>query len=183
MNRCSIPEEETTNALRALYHPVASVNAPPPEGQDSRPYNSIVASVGITSADSRHVAQEHQDVVAVPTATISGKKKHGSAVAANSADIDGSTHSSNSRKKNLGMWGKVSKSNSINNSPSVDASGQHMQQASMAFEKCSDAKAEKTSHISSSDKGISLCTLHFFVLKCTFESYLLLSLGFFSRTS
>lgn len=155
MNRCSIPEEETTNALRALYHPVASVNAPPPEGQDSRPYNSIVASVGITSADSRHVAQEHQDV-AVPTATISGKKKHGSAVAANSADIDGSTHSSNSRKKNLGMWGKVSKSNSINNSPSVDASGQHMQQTSMAFEKCSDAKAEKTSHISSSDKGTNV---------------------------
>ncbi|KAH6813973.1 hypothetical protein C2S51_022991 [Perilla frutescens var. frutescens] len=155
MNRCSILEEETTNALRALYQPVASVHVPPPESQDIRPCSSIVASVGVTSADSRHLAQEHQDV-AVPTATTSGKKKNGSAMAANSVDIDGSTHSSNSRKKNLGMLGKVSKSNSINNSPSVDASGQHMQQANMAFEKCNDAKAEKISHISSYDKGMNV---------------------------
>lgn len=160
MNRCSIPEEETTNALRALYHPVAPVPVPPPEGQDIRPNNCVMASAGMTSADSRPLAQEHQDL-AVPTAPVSGKKKHGSAVAANSADIDGPTNSSSSRKKNLGILGKITKMNCANNSPSVDASGQHMRQASVALEKCNDAKAEKISQVSSSDKGIS------------FESYLL----------
>ncbi|KAL1542662.1 cysteine-tryptophan domain-containing zinc finger protein 7-like isoform X3 [Salvia divinorum] len=155
MNRCSIPEEETTNALRALYHPVASAPVPPSEGQDIRPNNSFTAMAGMTSAEPRPPAQEHQNV-AVPTAPNSGKKKHGSAVAANSADIDGSTNSSNSRKKNLGMLGKVTKMNSASNSPSVDASGQHMQQASMVLEKCSDAKAEKLSQVSSSDKGTSV---------------------------
>ncbi|KAG6417841.1 hypothetical protein SASPL_120036 [Salvia splendens] len=153
MNRCIIPEEETTNALRALYHPVASVPVPPPEGQGIRPNNAIMASVGITSADSRPLAQEHLDA-AVPTAPNSGKKKHGSAVAANSVDIDGSTNSSNSRKKN--MLGKITKLNSANNSSSIDASGQHMRQGSMALEKCSDAKAEKISQVSSSDKGTSV---------------------------
>ncbi|XP_042034844.1 cysteine-tryptophan domain-containing zinc finger protein 3-like isoform X2 [Salvia splendens] len=152
MNRCSIPEEETTNALRALYHPVASAPVPPSEGQDIRPYNSFTAMVGMTSAEPRSPAQERQDV-AVPTAPNSWKKKHGSAVAANSADIDGSTNSSNSRKKNLGMLGKVTKMNSACNSPSVDGSGQHMR---MVLEKCRDAKAEKLSQVSSSDKGTSV---------------------------
>ncbi|XP_047977266.1 cysteine-tryptophan domain-containing zinc finger protein 3-like isoform X2 [Salvia hispanica] len=155
MNRCSIPEEETTNALRALYHPVASAPVPPSEGQDIRPNNSFMAMAGMNSAEPRPLAQEHQDV-AVPTAPNSWKKKHGSAVAANSADIDGSTNSSNSRKKNLGMLGKVIKMNSASNSPSVDESGQHMRQASMVLEKCRDAKAEKLSQVSSSDKGTNV---------------------------
>lgn len=165
MNRCNIPEEETTNALRALYHPVASVHVPPTEVQDIQPYNSTVTSVGMTSADSRNPAHEYQDV-ALHTSTISGKKKYGSAMAANSADVDGPTNSSNSRKKNLGMLEKISKMNSVKNSPSGDASGQL---------KCNDAKAEKVSQVSSSDKGIyvlcSLCFLHFFVVTCTFELY------------
>lgn len=161
MNRCRIPEDETTNALRALYHPVAPVPTPASERQDIRPNNPVVTSVGMTSVDARHPAQEHQNI-AVPTATISGKKKHGSAKAANSADLDGSTHSSNSRKRNLGTSGKISKLNSGNNSPSVDASGyQHMRQSSMASEKYNDAKTDKISLVSCSDKGISLCTLHF----------------------
>ncbi|XP_042061751.1 cysteine-tryptophan domain-containing zinc finger protein 7-like isoform X2 [Salvia splendens] len=155
MNRCSIPEEETTNALRALYHPVTSAPVPPSEGQDIRPNNSFMAMAGMNSAEPRPLAQEHHDV-AVPTAPNSWKKKHGSAVAANSADIDGSTNSSNSRKKNLGMLGKVTKMNSTSNSPSVDESGQHMRQASMVLEKCRDAKAEKLSQVRSSDKGTNV---------------------------
>lgn len=153
MNRCSIPEEETTNALRALYHPVAPVNVPPTDVQGIQPYSSTVTSAGMASADSRHPAQEHQDV-ALPTSTISGKKKHGSAMAANSTDLDGPTNSSNSRKKNLGMLEKISKMNSVKNPPSGDASGQL---------KSTDAKAEKMSLVSSSDRGIyielcSFCT-------------------------
>lgn len=165
MNRCSIPEEETTNALRALYHPVAPVNVPPTDVQDIQPYNSTVTSVGMTSADSRHPAPEHQDF-SLPTSTISGKKKHGSAMAANSMDLDGPTNSSNSRKKNLGMLEKISKMNTVKNSPSGDAPGQL---------KSNDAKAEKMSQIGSSDKGIyiALCFLHFSVVKCTYGSYLL----------
>lgn len=156
MNRCIVPEEETTNALRALYHPVGSVTAPASGNQNIHPYNSVVTSVGMTSVDARRPAQEHQNLAA-PTA--SGKKKHGSAKAANSADLDGSTHSSNSRKK--GTSGKVSKLNSRGNSPSVDAIGyEHIRKSSMA-EKCNDAETEKMSLASNFDKGMLICILHF----------------------
>ncbi|KAL8530864.1 hypothetical protein ACS0TY_007769 [Phlomoides rotata] len=153
MNRCIVPEEETTNALRALYHPVGSVPAPASGNQTIPPYNSAVASVGMTSVDARRPAQEHQNLAA-PTA--SGKKKHGSAKAANSADLDGSTHSSNSRKKNLGTSGKIRKLNSKDNLPSVDAFGyEHMRKSSMA-EKCNGAETEKMSLVSYPDKGTSV---------------------------
>ncbi|KAI3449522.1 hypothetical protein Pfo_006187 [Paulownia fortunei] len=146
MNRCSVPEEETTNALRALYHPAASVAAPASESQHIRLNNSVVTSA---SLDATYPGQEHQNI-AVQTATISGKKKHGSTKAANSTDLDGSTHSSNSRKKNLGTSGKISSLNSGNNSPSLDACGyQHMR--SIAVEKYNDTKKENYA-----DKGTNL---------------------------
>lgn len=162
MNRCIVPEEETTNALRALYHPVGSVAAPPSGNQNIHPYNSVVNSVGLASIDARRPAQKHQNLAAP---TSSGKKKHGSAKAANSADLDGSTHSSNSRKKNLGTSGKISKLNSRDNSPSVDAFGyDHMR-------KSSTAETEKMSLVSSSDKGILLYSTLQFIFTLSFLDF------------
>ncbi|KAK4418167.1 hypothetical protein Salat_2229400 [Sesamum alatum] len=156
MNRCSIPEEVTTNALRALYHPAASVPVPAAGNQQIQPNNSVVTSVGMASVDARYPDQEHQ-TIPVHTATISGKKKPGSMKAANSNDYDGSTQSSNSRKKNLATSGKISNLNSGNLSPSPDGwEYQHMRQSSSGLEKYNDIKKEKKSLVNSSDKGPSL---------------------------
>nr|AMP82926.1 type I inositol 1,4,5-trisphosphate 5-phosphatase 12 [Catalpa bungei] len=152
MNRCSIPEEVTTNALRALYHPAASL--PAPESQHVRLNSSVVTSAGMPSVAARYPVQEHQNI-AVQTPTISGKKKHGSTKAANSTDLDGSNHSSNSMKKENMASGKIS----INGtqSPSFDACGyQHMRQSSSAVEKYNDNRKEKTSLVNSSEKGTNL---------------------------
>ncbi|KAL0435848.1 UNVERIFIED_CONTAM: hypothetical protein Sradi_0292700 [Sesamum radiatum] len=155
MNRCSIPEEETTNALRALYHPAASVPAPASENQQIQPNYSVVTSVGMASVDARYPDQEHH-TVAAHTATISGKKKPGSMKAANSNDYDGSTQSSNSRKKNPATSGKLSNLNSGNLSPSPDGCEyQHMRESSSGLEKYNDIKKEKKSLVNSSDKGES----------------------------
>ncbi|KAG8389451.1 hypothetical protein BUALT_Bualt02G0230800 [Buddleja alternifolia] len=120
MNRCSIPEEVTTNALRALYHPAASVPATGSESQHTLLNNSVVTSVGVPS-------------------------------------VDGSIHSSNSRKKNIPTSGKNSNLNSGIHSPSPDASGyQHMRHSSSAVEKFNHTKKDKESLAISSDKGTSL---------------------------
>ncbi|KAL0389604.1 UNVERIFIED_CONTAM: hypothetical protein Scaly_0317500 [Sesamum calycinum] len=156
MNRCNISEEETTNALRALYHPAASVPAPASENQQIQPNNGVVTSVGMASVDARYPDQEHQ-TVAAHTPTISVKKKPGSMKAANSNDYDGSTQSSNSRKKNLATSGKISNLNSGNLSPSPDGCEyQHMRQSSSGLEKYNDIKKRKKSLVNSSDKGTSL---------------------------
>ncbi|KZV32370.1 hypothetical protein F511_03653 [Dorcoceras hygrometricum] len=48
MNRCSIPEEETTSALRALYQPAAdSILAPSSERRHNQLHNSMSATVGV----------------------------------------------------------------------------------------------------------------------------------------
>ncbi|EYU29861.1 hypothetical protein MIMGU_mgv1a025894mg, partial [Erythranthe guttata] len=79
------------------------------------------------------------------------KKKHVSAKAANSTDLDGSAQSSNSQKKNLGA------SVIIGNSSSPDPSGhQHVRQSSIADEKYNDIKREKISVVNSSEKGTNL---------------------------
>ncbi|KAL6500366.1 hypothetical protein OROHE_025732 [Orobanche hederae] len=143
MNRCNIPQEETTNALRALYHPAASVPGPTSETQHSQQ---------IALIDARHPVQENQHI-ALQTSSTSENRKHGSTKAANSNDLDGSTNSSNSRKKSLGTSAKLSNF-SGKNSPSLDASGhQHMRLSSTAVEKCSVTKQEKSSLANSLDKA------------------------------
>ncbi|KAL6505007.1 hypothetical protein OROGR_024824 [Orobanche gracilis] len=143
MNRCNIPQEETTNALRALYHPAASVPGPTSETQHSQQ---------IALIDARHPVQENQHI-ALQTSSTSGNRKRGSTKAANSNDLDGSTNSSNSRKKSLGTSAKLSNF-SGKNSPSLDASGhQHMRLPSTAVEKSSDTKQEKSSLPNSFDKA------------------------------
>ncbi|KAL3849783.1 hypothetical protein ACJIZ3_011665 [Penstemon smallii] len=106
MNRCNIPEDVTNNAIRALYPPAALVPAPTSEIQHNQLNNSILNSVGVSSVDARYPGQEHQNID-IRTATINGKKKHESTNAANSTDLDGSTHSK-SRKKNISASGKES---------------------------------------------------------------------------
>lgn len=152
MNRCNVPEEVTTNTLRALYQPAASVPAPASESQHVQLNNSDVTSAGVTSVDARYPGQEHQNV-SVQNAIASGKKKYGP-----TADLDGSAHSSNSQKKGLGTSGKISG----NKSPSPDASAyQHLRQSSIADEKYNDTRKEQISVVYCSDKGISLSTPRF----------------------
>ncbi|KAI3460828.1 hypothetical protein Pfo_017491 [Paulownia fortunei] len=156
LNSCSVPDEETTNALRALYHPAASVPAPASESQHNRLNNSVVTSLGVPSVDAGHPGEEHQNI-AVQTVTISGKEKHGSAHAAKSTDFYGSTLS-NSWKKNPPTSGKNSHLHRANHSPSVDACGYPlMRQSSSAVEKHNDHKKDdEVSLINFSDKGTNL---------------------------
>ncbi|KAL7112677.1 hypothetical protein ACP275_04G017500 [Erythranthe tilingii] len=147
MNRCNVPEELTTNTLRAIYHPAPSVPAIAPESQHIRLNNSDVTSAGMTSVDA----------ISVQNVTTSAKKKQVSAKAANSTDLDGSAQSSNSQKKNLGASVIIGNLNSGNNSSSPDPTGhQHVRQSSIADEKYNDIKREKISVVNSSEKGTNL---------------------------
>lgn len=153
MNRCSIPEDVTTNALRALYHPAAPVPMGASENQQDGLRISIPASVGVATVDAKN-GQVHQKV-ANQTAKISRKKKHGSTSATYSTDIDGSTHSSNSRKKNLPSSVKNSKLNRGSRSPIVDTSGylQTGQTNGDINNSYDSRKNGKVSLVNSSDKG------------------------------
>ncbi|GER24751.1 CW-type Zinc Finger [Striga asiatica] len=141
MNRCSVPQEETTNALRTLYNPAALIPGPTSESQHSQlNNNSAVNSMQMGKADARYPVQENQNR-ASQTMILNGKKKHGTVKAASSNNLDGSTYSSNSRKKGLGTSSKASKLNSGKNSP---------------VEKYGDHKKEKPSLSNSSDRGTNL---------------------------
>ncbi|KAL3647989.1 hypothetical protein CASFOL_008957 [Castilleja foliolosa] len=162
-NRCSVPQEETTNALRALYHPGTLVPGPISENlqhsqlNNNNNTNSVVNPERTVLVDARCPVQENQNN-GLQTPTFSGKKKHGSTKASNSTDHDGSTNSSNSRRKSFGTSGnKSSNMKTGKNSPSLDAIGhQHIRQSSSAVEKCSDPKKERLSLSNSSDRDVSL---------------------------
>ncbi|XP_051118486.1 cysteine-tryptophan domain-containing zinc finger protein 3-like [Andrographis paniculata] len=142
MNRCSIPEEETTNALMALYNPAAPFPARASENQDIWVNNPVGTSVGMTSVDASYPDYGHQ------TMTLSGKKRNETMKASDKTDLDGSTKPSNLRKKNLGASGRTRNLSSKSRSPSLDSRGyQHMPQSASTFEKYNDVKKEKTSHV------------------------------------
>ncbi|KAL3644796.1 hypothetical protein CASFOL_009976 [Castilleja foliolosa] len=162
MNRCSVPQEETTNALRALCHPTTLVPGSTSKNQQHSQLNNnnnnyVLNPAQMASVDARYPSQENQNNV-LQTPTTSGKKKNGSTKASNSTDHDGSTISSNSRRKSLGTSGnKSSNMNSGKNSPSLDAIGhQHIRQSSSAVEKYGNQKKERLSLSNSSDKGVNL---------------------------
>ncbi|CAA0832044.1 CW-type Zinc Finger [Striga hermonthica] len=143
MNRCNVPQEETTNALRALYNPSASIPGLSSKTQSCQlnNNNSAVSSMQMATADASYPAQENQSFA-------SGKKKYGSMKVENLNDLDGSTNSSHSRKKGLGTSGKTSNLNIGNNSPS--------RKSVFLVEKYSDHKEEKQPLSNSSDRGTNL---------------------------
>ncbi|CAA0832043.1 CW-type Zinc Finger [Striga hermonthica] len=144
MNRCSIPQEVTTNALRALYHPTASVPGLTSETQHSQlNSNSAVNYAQMASADASYPGLENQNPVS-QIAPFSGKKKHGLAKAVLLNDVDCS-NSSSSFKKSLGTSAITSSMNSRKNLPS--------RKSGFAVEKYSDHMKEKPSLSNSSDKG------------------------------
>ncbi|XP_073066149.1 cysteine-tryptophan domain-containing zinc finger protein 3-like isoform X1 [Primulina eburnea] len=116
MNRCSIPEEETTSALRALYQPAAdSIRASYSERQHNQLHNSISATVSIPLVDAGCPVREFQNIADLDE-TTGQKKKHRADHSSSLFDIDGSTHSANSRK-NLPSSSKNGTSNIENHSP------------------------------------------------------------------
>ncbi|XP_073314730.1 cysteine-tryptophan domain-containing zinc finger protein 3-like isoform X2 [Primulina huaijiensis] len=98
MNRCSIPEEETTSALRALYQPAAdSILAPYSERQHNQLHNSVSATLGVPLLDTGCPVREHQNIADL-NETTGQKKKHRADHSSSLFNSDGSTHSENSRK-------------------------------------------------------------------------------------
>ncbi|XP_073148943.1 cysteine-tryptophan domain-containing zinc finger protein 3-like isoform X2 [Henckelia pumila] len=120
MNRCSIPEEETTSAVRALYQPAAdSILAPYSERHHNQLHNSISAAVGVPLVDAGCPVREHQNIADL-NETTGQKKKHRADHSSSLFDIDGSTHSANSRK-NLPTSSKNGTNLKINNKLESDA--------------------------------------------------------------
>ncbi|XP_022899128.1 uncharacterized protein LOC111412429 isoform X2 [Olea europaea var. sylvestris] len=133
MNHCSIPEDVTTSALSALYHPVPA-SAPPsaPESQPNRLNNPTGISSGRSSIYASSSGQNIPNIVSQAT-IISKKKNNGLAYATNSTDLD--AHNSQSQKKNLQTPGNSSILDGAADFP-VDSCGQqYLCQSSSAFEK------------------------------------------------
>lgn len=91
MNRCSVSEEETTNALNALYQ----VPIPIPEVQTIQLAYTHGAAPGPTLVDGRHLGQNHQyhnfdDV------SGGGKKNHGTKPVSNAVGHSSFMNLSNS---------------------------------------------------------------------------------------
>ncbi|KAL2540516.1 CW-type domain-containing protein [Abeliophyllum distichum] len=149
MNRCSIPEEQTTKALRALYH-LAPTSAPAPASEsEHNPLNYPARTLlGVSSVDAKCISQDHKNIGSQDI--TSGKKNIGSMDVTNSTDLDDPTHFSDSQKKDI----KVSGRNGVNHSPSLDAYQQLRHSSSVVVEKLKDNKKEKKSSLGGhSDRG------------------------------
>ncbi|CAI9767879.1 unnamed protein product [Fraxinus pennsylvanica] len=149
MNHCSIPEEQTTKALRALYH-LAPTSTPAPASESQHnPLNYPARTLlGVSSADAKCLGEDQQNIAS--QGTVSGKKKHGSIDMTNSKDLDDPTHFLDSQKKDVKVPGK----NGANYSPSVDAYQHLRHSSSVVVEKRKDNKKEKKSSLEGhSDRG------------------------------
>ncbi|KAL2535317.1 CW-type Zinc Finger [Forsythia ovata] len=154
MNRCSIPEEVTTSALRALYHPVPA-SAPPsaPESQPNRLNCPAGISSGWSSIYASSPGQDCQNIVS-QAAIINRKKHRGSAGATNSTDLDRPTHNSQSQKKNLQTSGKSSILDGTDDLPVDSCRQQYSSQPSSDVEKNEDCKKENRISLDNcSDRG------------------------------
>lgn len=150
MNHCSIPEDVTTSALSALYHPVPA-SAPPsaPESQPNRLNNPTGISSGRSSIYASSSGQNIPNIVSQAT-IISKKKNNGLAYATNSTDLD--AHNSQSQKKNLQTPGNSSILDGAADFP-VDSCGQqYLCQSSSAFEK--NEEEDRVFLDNCSDRGI-----------------------------
>ncbi|XP_051142127.1 cysteine-tryptophan domain-containing zinc finger protein 3-like isoform X2 [Andrographis paniculata] len=136
MNRCSIPQDETTSAVRALYQSAASVP------------DTIVTSAGAVQIDGKSPCYEPLSA-AVQTAAIGGKKE-------NSADFDGPARSPNPSKKVLATSDKRSSWNSQNSSPALERSGDQQKAQLSAVPKYNDTKEEKISVTNGSDGNLKI---------------------------
>ncbi|CBI36808.3 unnamed protein product, partial [Vitis vinifera] len=96
MNRCSVSEEETTNALNALYQ----VPVPVPEVQTIQPVHTHGAASGATLADARNLGQNHQ-YHSFDAASSGGKTKHGTKPVSNVARHSSFMNLSNSSSDQL----------------------------------------------------------------------------------
>ncbi|CAI9785624.1 unnamed protein product [Fraxinus pennsylvanica] len=146
MNHCSIPEEVTTSALMALYHPVpASASPSVPDGQPNRFNYPAGISSGWSSIYASSPGQDCQN--------ISRKKPRGSADATNSTDLGCPAHNSQSQK-NLRTSSKRSILNGADDFP-VDSCGQkYLCQPIIAVEKNEHSKKENRVSLDNySDKG------------------------------
>ncbi|XP_022876551.1 uncharacterized protein LOC111394790 isoform X2 [Olea europaea var. sylvestris] len=149
MNHCSIPEDQTTKALRALYH-LAPTSGPAPASESQHnPLNYPARTLlGVSSADAKCLGDERQNICSQDR--VNGKKKHGSIDVKNSNDLDDPTHVSDSQKKDVKVPGKTG----ANYSPSVDAYQHLRHSSSVVVEKHKDDKKEKKSSLEGhSDRG------------------------------
>ncbi|KAL3531438.1 hypothetical protein ACH5RR_010760 [Cinchona calisaya] len=123
MNRCSVSEEETTNALRALYQVPASV-APLASAsgsqldQHTHPGRTLL---GVSQGDTRR-STEDRHISGLQTIATGGKKKCGSKDVTSATSQDGPIQSSNP-KKNLQASAENRNLNEVDHSPSVDEFG------------------------------------------------------------
>lgn len=114
MNHCSISEEETTNALRALYHTQASTAQ---SQHNQHPHPGGILS-GIASGDARRSSEGSQNSGLQLTAS-GGKKKFGPKNMTTSTKLDSSVHVSD-LKNNFQDSSKCRKSSELDLSPSLD---------------------------------------------------------------
>lgn len=114
MNHCSISEEETTNALRALYHTQASTAQ---SQHNQHPHPGGILS-GMSSGDARRSSEDSQNSGLQPTAS-GGKKKFGSKDLTNATKMDCSVQVSD-LKNNFQDSSKCRKSSEVDLSPSRD---------------------------------------------------------------
>ncbi|CAI9781121.1 unnamed protein product [Fraxinus pennsylvanica] len=140
MNSCSIPEDVTTSALSALYHPVpASAPLSAPESQPNQLNYPPGISSGQSSIYASSPGQNIQNIVSQAT-IISRKKNRGLADATCSNDLD--AHNSQSQKKNLQTSGNSSILDGAADFP-VDSHGQqYLRQSRSAVEKNEHRKKE-----------------------------------------
>lgn len=123
MNRCTISEEETTNALRALYQipasvaPLASVSG----GQLDQHGHPGTTLSGVSQGDTRR-STEDCHISGLQTTAIGGKKKSGSKDVTSASSQDGPIQSSN-QKKNLQACAKNRNLNEVKHSSSIDEFG------------------------------------------------------------
>lgn len=114
MNHCGISEEETTNALRALYHTQTSTAQ---SQHNQHPHPGGILS-GMASGDARRSSEGSQNSGLQPTAS-GGKKKFGPKDVTNSTKLDSSVQVSD-LKNNIQDSSKCRKSSEGDLSPSPD---------------------------------------------------------------
>ncbi|KAF5462526.1 hypothetical protein F2P56_018527 [Juglans regia] len=112
MNRCSVTEEETTQALIALY------KTPAPERQTNLPGNPGGVITGVTFANIRHPDQNHQNF-SLHARAWGEKKKDGSKEMADASHNDGLSQLSNSMMRSLQSSVKGRSLNDVNQSPLI----------------------------------------------------------------
>ncbi|GMY16441.1 cysteine-tryptophan domain-containing zinc finger protein 7-like isoform X1 [Fagus crenata] len=110
MNRCTVTQEETTQALVALYQVPAS------ESQTFLHGNPGGVIAGVTFANVRHPDQNNQNI-GLHSMPSSGKKKDGLKETSDATFKDDPSQLSNSMKKNLQASVKGRSLNDVNQSP------------------------------------------------------------------